>query len=258
MAVKAVNDSIGPDGLVPTLLVFGAFPRMTEVDAPAPSILQRATAIRKAMDEVTKLRAKMQVNNALNTRNGPNTESLYDLPLNSNVLVWREDSRWKGPFKLVNIIGETCKVQLPSGVTNFRTTIIKLYNKEEVGKEEESKEDADEEAEQEAEPRPQRERRRPARYCQNVADISIFITQPSYVDSCTKEINSLLKKGVFQIINISTVPHDTRIFNSQFVDKIKNKGTDQAFKKSRLVVQAYNDQEKELVLTQLLTIQQLS
>jgi hypothetical protein len=87
IAVKAVNDTAGPDGLVPTLLVFGAFPRMTELDAPAPSIVQRATAIRKAMNEVVRLRAKMQVNNALNTRNGPDTEYLHDLLLNSDVLV---------------------------------------------------------------------------------------------------------------------------------------------------------------------------
>ena len=66
MAVKAVNDTAGPDGLVPTLLVFGAYPRMVATDPPAPSISQRASAIRKAMDEVIKLRAKMQVNNALN------------------------------------------------------------------------------------------------------------------------------------------------------------------------------------------------
>jgi hypothetical protein len=39
MAVKAVNDTAGPDGLVPTLLVFGAFLRMTELDAPALSIV---------------------------------------------------------------------------------------------------------------------------------------------------------------------------------------------------------------------------
>jgi len=26
MAVKAVNDSVGPDGLIPMLLVFGAYP----------------------------------------------------------------------------------------------------------------------------------------------------------------------------------------------------------------------------------------
>ena len=29
MATKAVNDTAGPDGIVPTLLVFGAFPRIT-------------------------------------------------------------------------------------------------------------------------------------------------------------------------------------------------------------------------------------
>jgi hypothetical protein len=101
MAFKAVNDCSGPGGLVPTLLVFGAFPRMSDEDASAPSIAQRATAIRKAMDEVMKLRAKMQINNALNTRNGPNTESLHDLPLNSKVLVYREKGGWTGPFTMV-------------------------------------------------------------------------------------------------------------------------------------------------------------
>jgi hypothetical protein len=53
MAVKAVNDTTGPDGLVPTLLVFGAYPRITEFDPPTRSTTQRATAIRKAMAEVS-------------------------------------------------------------------------------------------------------------------------------------------------------------------------------------------------------------
>ena len=60
---------------------------------------------------------------------------------------------------------------------------------------------------------------------------------------------SLLEKGVFQVIDRNSVPQGTRIFNSRFVDEIKNKDTEKAFQKSRLVVQAYNDQEKELVLT---------
>ena len=41
MAVKAVNDTAGPDGLVPTLLVFGAYPRMTTDSPPSPSTLKR-------------------------------------------------------------------------------------------------------------------------------------------------------------------------------------------------------------------------
>jgi hypothetical protein len=40
MAVKAVNDTAGPDGIVPTLLVFGAYPRMVEMDPPAATIAQ--------------------------------------------------------------------------------------------------------------------------------------------------------------------------------------------------------------------------
>ena len=46
MAFKALNDSVGPNGLVPTLLVFGAYPRMTEMDAPSPTITQRTIAMR--------------------------------------------------------------------------------------------------------------------------------------------------------------------------------------------------------------------
>jgi hypothetical protein len=127
MAVKAATNSSGPEGLVPTLLVFGAFPRMVISDDPVPLITQRAAVIRKAMEEITKVRAKMQVNNVLNTHNGLTTESIYNLPLNSDVLVWREDGGWKGPFKLINITAETCKVLLPSGLTDFRTTVVKPY-----------------------------------------------------------------------------------------------------------------------------------
>jgi hypothetical protein len=57
MAVKAINDTAGPNGLVLTLLLFGAYPRMTDRDPPAATITQRAAAIRKAMDELSKLRA---------------------------------------------------------------------------------------------------------------------------------------------------------------------------------------------------------
>jgi hypothetical protein len=45
MAVKAINNIAGPNGLVPTLLVFGAYPRMTLADLSAPSIIKRSKAI---------------------------------------------------------------------------------------------------------------------------------------------------------------------------------------------------------------------
>ena len=58
MAVKAINNTAGPNRLVPTLLVYGAYPRISNLDPPAPSIMERAAAIRKAMAKIVKLRAK--------------------------------------------------------------------------------------------------------------------------------------------------------------------------------------------------------
>jgi hypothetical protein len=55
MTIKAVNDTTGHDGLVPTLLVFGAYPRMLELSPPVLTISQQATAIKKAIEEVSKL-----------------------------------------------------------------------------------------------------------------------------------------------------------------------------------------------------------
>ena len=90
MAFKALNDTTGLDGLVPTLLVFGAYPRMTELDAPSPTVTQCANAVKKAMAEIRKLRAERQVADALSMWNRPKTDAVHDLPPNSPVLVWRE------------------------------------------------------------------------------------------------------------------------------------------------------------------------
>jgi hypothetical protein len=87
MAVKAVNDLAKPDGIVLTLLVFGSYPRITEIDTPLPTIVKRAKVIRAATKEVRRLHAKRQVNNALAIRNSPNTMATVDLPLQSDVCV---------------------------------------------------------------------------------------------------------------------------------------------------------------------------
>jgi hypothetical protein len=88
MAFKAVNDTVGPDSIVPTLLVFRAYPRLVESNTPSSlTVSHRATILKKVIEEVQKLRAKRQVNDALNHRNRPSTSTLKDLPLNSLVLV---------------------------------------------------------------------------------------------------------------------------------------------------------------------------
>jgi hypothetical protein len=59
-------------------------------------------------------------------------------------------------------------------------------------------------------------------------------------------------------IIVKDIPQGVYIFNSRFVNEIKHPSTNKAFEKSRLVIQAYNDQRKDLVLMQSPTIQRVS
>jgi len=78
-----------------------------------------------------------------------------------------------------------------------------------------------------------------------------IITTPGlpFQESRRKEISSLLGKGVFQLIQLADVPQGSKIFNSRLVDEVKGKETASPYEKSRLVVQAYNDQGKSSILT---------
>lgn len=115
MAVKAINDPAGLDGHVPTILVFGAYPRMVQSDLPSASITKRAQAIKVAMAEAKKFQAKRQVDDALAIRSGPKTTHLKELALNSEILVFREKKGWTGPHKLISIDNEECTVAITGG-----------------------------------------------------------------------------------------------------------------------------------------------
>ena len=90
MAVKAINNIAGFNRLVPTLLIYRAYLRIGKLDPPAPSITDRAAVIRKAIAKIVKLWAKQTVNNALHYCNRLNITSVHNLPLNSEVFIWRK------------------------------------------------------------------------------------------------------------------------------------------------------------------------
>jgi len=58
MAIKAINNTAGPNRLVPTLLVYGAYLRISNLGPPTPSITEQAAIIQKVIAEIVKLRAK--------------------------------------------------------------------------------------------------------------------------------------------------------------------------------------------------------
>ncbi len=69
MAVKAINDTAGPNGFMSTFLVFGAYSRMSNYDTSTPTMTQPAAAIKNAIEEVQRVRAERQVEDVLNQKN---------------------------------------------------------------------------------------------------------------------------------------------------------------------------------------------
>jgi hypothetical protein len=89
-------------------------------------------------------------------------------------------------------------------------------------------------------------------------DSVVHIALSQFAAFRQKEINDLIEKDVFQSVRTDDVSFDVRIFNFRFVDEIKHFDIDKAFEKSRFVVQTFNDQNKNLMLTQSFTIQRIS
>ncbi len=294
MIVKAINDTVESDELVSTLLIFDVYSRMHVMNSSISSISQRTMTIEKIMTEMRKFRAERQVADVLNIRNESIVISIHDLSLNSNVLIWRENNnqrdKWTESFKFLNIEDEICKIELSSESIDFRSIVIKSFfiessvevesivDVQSINENIQSTDSSDDENQNlasqvnfalETQSRFIKARRLFLRY-QNFADITVFLQDDvdsssstftfisTFAESRRKEINDLLKRQIFELIIISKMLKNVRIFNFRCVDEIKHSDISQAYEKSRLVIQTYNDHEKTLMLTQAFTIQRMS
>jgi hypothetical protein len=87
IAVKAVNDTIGPDRIMLTILIFRAYPHITINSPPSPLTARRAEAIKKAIADLHHTVVERRVNDALNTRNSPIITETLNLAPGSDVKV---------------------------------------------------------------------------------------------------------------------------------------------------------------------------
>lgn len=129
LAVYAVNSVMGPEGLTPILLVFGALPRPAR-STPSPTQLVRQAAIEEERKRASAEQAKLRLAFALKHPSRPKAKEssslFHDLPSGSKVLVYRTKSkRWEGPYTYISSEGETIVVQLPQGRRIFRSTGVK-------------------------------------------------------------------------------------------------------------------------------------
>jgi hypothetical protein len=90
MAIKSVNDTIGFNGLVSTLLVFNAYPRLTS-QLQAIITAARAAAVRKAITEVQKLKVRRDMVIIIRTRKNSDITNTLELLISSEIKVWKKN-----------------------------------------------------------------------------------------------------------------------------------------------------------------------
>ncbi len=107
-----------------------------------------------------------------------------------------------------------------------------------------------------------RDRDRLRKFSSSIANVIFNIisidSSSSFIAFRQKEIIELLEKEIFISVNKRDVSTDVRIFSFRFVNEIKHSSIEKAFEKFRLVIQAFNDQNKIFVLTQSSIIQRIS
>lgn len=101
--IKAMNDSAGPQRLVPILSIFEVMPRIPVVPSELPEQISRMAAMHSARKEMAAVIAKEVLSTAIRA-NVP-AETMRNIKVGSDVLGFREKPEDKciRPFKLIKI-----------------------------------------------------------------------------------------------------------------------------------------------------------
>jgi ABC-type hemin transport system substrate-binding protein len=91
IAIKTVNNTAGPNSLIPTLLVFSTYLRITTINTLSLTVTKHSKAITKAIKQIAELYAKKQVTDVLRQRNRPNISNTLDVLISKDVLVYKKD-----------------------------------------------------------------------------------------------------------------------------------------------------------------------
>lgn len=91
LSIKAMNDTLGLEGTVPSALVFGEFPILRSLSGPTiprPSLAERAEGALQARRYMSQLLARAKVKFSLKHRTSPASDRTY--PPSEEVLVCSE------------------------------------------------------------------------------------------------------------------------------------------------------------------------
>lgn len=130
-AIKVLNDTAGPHGLVPTLLVFEVMPRTPVTPLNLPDQIKRMEAMEKARSELSAITADDKVKRApLST---VPTAASSDIKIGMEALVYREGPKvWDGPFIVLDVCRKVVHLNINGRSVKFSIDKVKQYRRSTV------------------------------------------------------------------------------------------------------------------------------
>ena len=238
LANKTMNDTMGPEGLVPSLLVFGLLPRFPPSSTPLLSHAARMEAMEIARLEMADIVAKQKIQRALRSRAPP--ASKYIINPGDDVYLHREnDLKWRGPFQVTRTFDKCVWVARPDKVAQYSIDhVLPVSKANGLGL-------------------LQHEHHSFSQYQSSpqLPQYRAFLTEvlppntpqgdePRFVAAKEKEIKGLQANGTYEVVFKEDVPSDANILGGRFVLSIKNKNTKEEVAKARFVVQGHRDKDK--------------
>lgn len=285
VTTHAVNNTAGPDGLVPTLLLFGTTPRISlpNLCNMGPTNRARFKAMDAARREMETITAQRRVKLALKHNIGPDSPQ-YEF--GDKVRCYREKhKKWMGPYIVHSFDNNrTVHVTINNEIVPLSTSVVKR-----VTEEEESTNQP---------PYPQNEPTNESSQESNNADdpdydpslnlivekasetflassigskeISHFLNNgvstvyatvvvknkrdPRFNDAKKKELQELVNKGTYEFVREEDIPHNPTILQSRFVLAIKNFSESDQYFKARLVILGHIDPDKPRIVNEAPTV----
>lgn len=286
-AVRAMNDTAGPNGLVPTLLVFGILPRIQIVPSKLPDQIQRLHAMKQARNEMAKVISSSKLTRAL--RMNVPSASRNELKIGDKVLVYREKpiEKWVGPHQILNIDGKMAHIDYNGEMKLYSVDKLKLYDVNKMnlpppqsddgtdsnyGKQpvpsDITKEISDllhEHSSPTSPPNPLVDK-----FMESLRDDGVsFMTRilspddklgesSQFQEAKRKEIQGLISRQSWNVVERADLHPKSNILGGRFVLTLKNTDTPNEKPKARYVAQGHRDKEKFHLVHDITTLRQSS
>lgn len=227
-AVFTINCTAGPEGLVPSLLVFGALPKLPGVVATSSlSNKHRFRILANARAEYASHVARMRIAQGLASNVPGCVDEVY--AKGDHVYVYRDtQKRWTGPHEVLEVDEKDIKLIVDStGIKSFNVSQVKRAIE-------------------------------PSRihWTEVLSNKDPRCHSPQMTEAKKKELRGLFQRGTFRVV-IMPEGHGENVVPSRFVLAIKHEDGKEVFK-ARFVLGGHRDRDKRRMLHSATALSQTS